>query len=298
MPWTGSRSREEWLAEVQWRGGRIRRRRRVRFGVVGALAMILPVSVTASALRHGPERAVELSAAGPEPVGDGATRPGPDAPTEPVPMEEPATTTTTAEVHQRVAVVNGSVSTTTPPSRSVPPADDPVVRSTTTTAPAAISSALAGSPPPPTTVPPAATATALAPCAVTDLTVTVSTDQSTYGPGGTVKGSAVLENRSGRTCLAPAWEFLEILNSAGVNVFSESAVTGFAGEPGNGDPNRKAEPGATYASTFYWAAAHCNDVPPVVVNETCAGRFPAGTYTVVARWDGGVSGRTTFRLSA
>ncbi|HET7721551.1 MAG TPA: hypothetical protein VFK43_16400, partial [Acidimicrobiales bacterium] len=71
MPWTDSRSRDEWLAEVRRRGTRIRRRRRVALGAVGALALVLPVSVTAAVLSGGAERPVELSVAGPAPTGAG-----------------------------------------------------------------------------------------------------------------------------------------------------------------------------------------------------------------------------------
>ncbi|MDQ4069987.1 MAG: hypothetical protein M3203_11035, partial [Actinomycetota bacterium] len=42
MPWTESRSRDEWLAEVRRRGERIRRRRRLAVSAVGAVALLVP----------------------------------------------------------------------------------------------------------------------------------------------------------------------------------------------------------------------------------------------------------------
>ena len=112
-PTTETRSRDEWLAEVKRRGGRLRRRRRVGFGVAGALALVLPVSVTATVLSGGAERPVELSVAGPAPARGVEPLPAPpnelatgDVPAA-APTAEVAPPTTVAEVHERLSAVNG-----------------------------------------------------------------------------------------------------------------------------------------------------------------------------------------------
>jgi len=66
---TESRSRDEWLAEVRGRGERIRRRRRVTAALVGALALVLPVTALTTFLGGDGPRSVELTAAGPAPTG-------------------------------------------------------------------------------------------------------------------------------------------------------------------------------------------------------------------------------------
>lgn len=285
MPWTESRSREEWLAEVQRRGTRIRRRRRAVYSAVGALALLLPVSVTATALRSGPERAVELSVAGP--VLSGGTTPAADAPPPAPPNElpvgevppvaavpEPAPTTTIAEVHERVASVNG---VTTP--RSVPtsvvPADDPVVRSTTTLAPPVT----IGSPLPGPTQPKATGAVAASagppppPCPAEALQIDVVPSTATFAPGETVKGTSFVQTREATGCLAPVPASFRIEEVATGRVVGTSASVTEHPAP------LMAEAGKMYTSTFSWDQKDCS-------GSVCT-QVPPGLYQAVVLWSGG-----------
>ncbi len=232
MPSTESRSREEWLAEVQRRGTRIRRRRRIGFGVVGAFALVLPVSVTATVLRGGTERAVQVSVAGPAPAGG-------DMPT-------------TTEVHRRVAVINGSVVESTP-TKSVPPADDPVVeRPTTTMAPVATSAATARPTPANDT---------LAVCPAELLQVDVVPTRATFLFGDTVRGVNFIQTRTATDCLVPLPASFRIEEvGTGRVIGTVAAVTEF--------PNHvRAQAGKMYTSGFSWdptecAGSTCTQVPP------------------------------------
>ena len=210
-PTIENRSRDEWLAEVKRRGGRLRRRRRVGFGAVAALALVLPVSVTASVLRSGSERAVELSVAGPapmptegasstpsrslvdEPVDDSSAATTDDAP----PLAgAPSPTTTTTEVHRRVATLSDPVVEPTPKTvpASVPP-DDPVVTSPpmtltlapTGTVPASSSTGTTLSTTGPQTRPM---------CLGSEFGFTVGTDKAAYATGEPVKVMATVEKRT------------------------------------------------------------------------------------------------------
>lgn len=304
MPWTESRSREEWLAEVQRRGGLIRRRRRVRFGVVGALALVLPVSVTATVLRSAPERAVELSVAGPKPAGEvpGATSTVPiqaggggvgsaGSSTEQAspPAGAPSPTTTTTEVHRRVASANGSVEDPTPPS-SVPPegapaiagAEPPAGRSSSLASSAAPNSALEA--PPGSTGPPI---TRLRPCAASEVKATVTMDQTVYTQGQAVSGSSTLENISGSDC------HLELVDSEG-RVISKAffRIEDAAGgaewfqsiEMSNCGCEQRdgkwvlvpVEPERTISHRFAYEPSECAESCPVVAS--------AGRYSVVVEW--------------
>lgn len=286
MPWTESRSRDEWLAEVQRRGTLIRRRRRVGFGVAGVLALVLPVSVTATVLSGGAERAVELSVAGPPPAGDRTPAPAP--PNELATGEVPAVATTTveaptttAEPQSRVGSVHGR--TEPPTATGAAPGDDPVVRPPPPTiAPSGNSSSPVLTEPAATTEPPASTEPA--PCASSEARVTVSTEKAGYVPGETVRGSSTLENRSAGACLLPTRGFFTVLNAAGKDVGNFAYTADFR------FPVR-AEPGKTFTSTFTWDQKDCAASPCVQV--------PPGTYTVVAGWteSGPYTGSTTFQIA-
>ena len=289
MPWTESRSREEWLAEVQRRGTRIRRRRRVGFGVVGALALVLPVGVTATVLSGGADRAVELSVAGPAPAGDRTPAPAP--PNELATGEVPAVATTAvdppttiAEPQSRVGSAHGR--TEPPTATGAPPGDDPLVRPPTpTTIPSGNSSSPALTVPAATTVPPASTEPAPAPCASSEVRVTVATEKAGYGPGEAVRGSSTLENRSTGACLLPTRGFFKVLNAAGKDVGNFAYTADFR------FPVR-AEPGKTFTSTFTWDQRDCT-------GSACV-QVPPGTYTVVADWteSGPYTASTTLQVTS
>ncbi len=319
MPPTESRSRDEWLAEVRRRGERIRRRRRITAALVGALALVLPVTALTTFLGGAGPGSVELSVAGPAPTAQVSS--APDSPVAEPGMASstriapaPATggsesPTTTAEVHGRVAVINGSptprqtptsappLTPTIAPTTSVPPADDPVVRPPAgTTATTARSGSMATAD---TTIPPAnAPVTA---CTAADIRVAATTEKTSYAPGETVRGSSTLENRSASTCLVSTWISVEILNPTGQDVFHSSSGNGYASDLRTSDGGLpvKAEPGTVFTGTFHWVAGNCA-VPAPTAGSECAGRFPPGTYTAVVRWgnSGGPTGRTTFQLTA
>ena len=294
---TELRSRDEWLAEVKRRGGRIKRRRQVTIAVVGVLSMVVPFSAVAGFLRADPDHEQELSVAGPAPSGQVALDPAIDGPSQPAPDQEPATTTTIAEVQQpestRVASPASPV--------AIPPSDDPVVRSTTTTmAPA---NAVTLQTAPPTTLPAAPPASSdVAPCTPADVRVVVTTDKRSYIPGERVQGSATAENQSAATCTLLNFVPYEILNGGGRNVFQASQTYGYNSDPRFTGEEAKVAPGGTVTTTFYWQTSSCTEGAPSVNDSPC-GPFPPGTYTVVAPWGGtgpgstGITGRTTFQVS-
>ena len=281
MPWTESRSRDEWLAEVQRRGTRIRRRRRAGYSVVGALALVLPVSLTATALRSGPERAVELSVAGPAPVGGMAPLPTP--PNElatgdvPAPAATPfeAPTTTVAEVHERLAAINGVAGPRSVPT-SVVPADDPVVRPTTTLAPPA--AVTFGSPIESPTQSKAAGAVVAsaappAPCAPEALQIDVVPSKATFAAGETVTGTSFVQTGRATGCLAPVPASFRIEEVATGKVVGSSASVTEHPSP------LMAEAGKMYTSTFSWDQKDCS-------GSLCA-QVPSGLYQAVVQWSGG-----------
>jgi hypothetical protein len=306
LPWTESRSRDEWLSEVRRRGERIRRRRRFTAAVAGSFALVLPLSAVTGYLAGQPDRGVELSVAGPAPVDSVPPDTGSDVP--PPPAGEPATTTTTTTVHGRVAAINGS------PPPTIPPADDPVVRSTPTTAPPTISGGSLG--PSLAAATPAGSA-APARCAVSEFSLTISLDKKVYGPSEPVSVSSTLEKRSPGTCLLPHWTvWITLLNSAGTdltqdagNYYSSSATEQSSKrvEPcGPGDCLRPVDPGPVYTATYRWDMIDCRNYPtgpviPVPPDNSHCVPFPPGTYTVVADWQGpdaGAPARATFQIGS
>ena len=300
MPWTESRSRDEWLAEVRRRGERMQRRRRVAVCAVGAAALLLPALALASfSAGGGRDRQLHVAAGGPVPTSSGAGVGAPpvaggenDAPTttapttgaalpESSPPAGPLLSTTTTEAHGRVAVINGAqVSPST--AREI---DDPVVRPVPRD-PSAGSGSAAGGPgasPPPvaTTVP--ANDPALAACPASEVRVTVTTDKPSYAAGEGVRWSSTLENRSATTCLVSGRAFFRVENGAGKTVSSFVYTANYMMPV-------KAEPGKTITNTASWDQRDCT-------GSACV-QAPAGSYVVVAEWtEGGpYVGRGSFQI--
>ena len=302
MPWTESRSRDEWLAEVRRRGEHIRRRRRLATVLVGALALVLPLSAMATFLGDA-DRGVELTATGlpprsaPAVTGELSGPPTTSAASDgDVPASDGATTveptrpsgdlspTATPEVHTRVPSTNDSAPPPPAPARPVLPADDPVVRPAPTPPPGdggvGGSGTGAGPPPGPPTNDPQVAA-----CPAADVTVSVTTEKGTYAPGETVRGSATLENGSATTCLLPTRAFFRIVDTAGTTVGSFVYTLELRMPV-------KAEPGKTFTSAFTWDQTDCS-------GSSCV-QVPAGTYVAVADWNesGPYSGRGSFQITS
>lgn len=314
MPWTESRSREEWLAEVRRRGERMRRRRHFTIAIAGAFALVLPMSAVAGYLAGQPDRAMELSVAGQATAGGVTTDPDDRVIAQLAPaVELPTTTTTIAEVHNRVATVGGgSVAPT------IPPTDDPVVRLTPTTVPpvgvgggggVAAASPLSANAPPAMSEP-------APPCGASEFRLTVTMDKDAFAAGEKVKGSSVLEKRSPGVCAMPNW-WIEIafLDGAGKDM-SELVRESGSSQSFNqdrkmtdscregGDCRRVVETGPVYTHTFYWETLDCSapysgPVVPVAPDGSNCVPFPAGGYSVVATWTGpgaGPATRATFKI--
>ena len=291
MAWNEPRSRDAWLAEVKRRGGRMRRRRQLATAVVGALAIVLPVSAVTTLLGGDADRSTqELSVAGPALGGRAAPEAGIDGPSQPAAVEDPAPTTTIAEPQLRVetgpARTEPGFPLPTLPSPALqdasPRADDPVVRPPTTVPDSANSSSPAQSPAPATTVAPAEPA--LAPCPTSEVGVAVTTSSTSYAPGQTVQGSSTLENRGPAACLLPTRAFFKVLDAAGKDVGTFAYTADFRYPV-------KAEPGRTFTSAFSWDQRDCT-------GSACVQASP-GTYTAVAEWteSGPYSASTTFRIA-
>lgn len=286
MPWTESRSRDEWLAEVRRRGERMRRRRRFTVACVAAFAFVLPVSAVAGFVTGQPDRGVELSIAGPAPAGDMAPAPRNQVPssTEPgaageVPTaavgdpESPGAESpnTTVHVFLRPGAVNRS------PVASMPAADDPPVRpaAPTTTTPSSLGRASsAGLPLPGSTSPSTVPATAPA-CPAADVRQTVATEKSAYAAGETVRGTSTLENRSSITCTLSFHVTVDVHDASGRSMDSLRL-----------DPWRTAvavDPGKAVRGTFTWDQRDCAGMPMTdaypIPRDRCP-QVPAGTYTV------------------
>lgn len=313
MPWTESRTRDEWLAEVRQRGERIRRRRRLALSGVCAVALLGPAFALVSRTSGGiGDRQLRVAAGGPSSTA-GAT--GPSVPT--AFGEGDAIPTTTAlagaEPLPEVTAPSGplfSSTTTAVPRREssvrrVPPADDPVVRPTTA-APSGNSSSPAQGQLQSSGAASASTESAPAPCVAADFRLTLSVDKSAYGPGETVEGSSTLEKRADGRCLWPAWavEF-RILDGAGRDVFE--AARSYGGGSSFEQPPPRCEsgpcgpptvgPGTVLTGHFRWES--CTNPWPIVAKDEACVPFPPGTYTVVADWtgpEGGPPARKTFDI--
>jgi hypothetical protein len=306
LPSTDSRTRAEWLAEVRRRGQRIRRRRRLAFTAVGALAMVLPLSAVATLLDDQPGREeVELTAAGPGPTSDLLLRAVPTTfvvGSETARAPEATGLAATTEAAPGPAVADPSPSTTAevparpPAAGSIAPAppatvassDDPVVRAPTTIPSAGNAGSpagrAAGAQTVQTTIPGGADPS-LAPCPAVDVRVSVVTEKASYGRGETVAGTSVLENRSAEACLLPTRAFFRVEDATGKLVGSFAYTTEFRIPV-------KAEPGRTFTSQFTWDQRDCS-------GATCA-QVPAGTYVAVADWteSGPYTGRVSFQIGA
>ena len=324
MPWTESRSREEWLAEVRRRGERIRRRRRFSVAVIGAFALVLPVSTIAGYLVGPPDRSVELSVAGPAPAGGGSTAPMtpsvdglvtgglPAFPEWTSPSAgAPSQMTTTTEVHRPAVSADDRAADPTPPT-TIRPVDNPVVGragpvggSTPNGGTAAGGAALASIAPSPDPGVPG-------PCTASEVSLTLSIEKNTYVAGDRVIGSSVLEKRSAGTCLMPDWWVeIRVLDATGNDVSQGSSwntsnstdqADSWARNCGKDPCPRPVEAGALLTITFDWESRVCTPTPGPIVpvpGSPCPAR-PPGTYTVVAEWTGSGSGppaRRTFQLS-
>ena len=273
MAWTESGSRDEWLAEVRRRGERLRRRRRVAASAVGALALVLPVLALVSLTGSDAGRQFQVTAAGPAPdtggpptmvattiaesvtsTTTGVTESAPAAVGGTV-SSHPAPTTT--EAHGRVAIINGRAAPATPPPTSY---DDPVVRPPQSTVVSSIPEA-------PRAAGPGEGASG--PCPPAEVSVTVTVERPTYGPGDVVKGSTTIRNNSSTTCLLAPREVMHIEDQSGKTVGNFAYTMEFR-------PPVVAEPGRTLTATFQWDQKDCS-------GSTCA-QVPAGTYVAVARW--------------
>ncbi len=300
-----TRSRDEWLAEVKRRGGRLRRRRQLTMALVGALALVLPVSALTTLLGGDSDPDVSQLVAGPGPT--------------PSPVEIAPSTGIEAGSAGEVPTLPIAPATTTTvkpaPSAAVTSlTDDPVVRpAPTTTVPSGNGITTLQGAVPTTTIAPEP---ALAPCVASEFKVTVSMEQTTYKPGETVSSTSVLEKLSPGRCLLPSWSMeVSFLNSAGKDV-AQSARTrnsyssddqyqkwyeGCAEHP----CQRWVERGAVFTQKLGWETVDCTTVPtgPIVPppGDSNCKPFPAGTYTVLAHWSGpgtGPSASETVKLSA
>ncbi|HEX2047887.1 MAG TPA: hypothetical protein VHF27_08985 [Acidimicrobiales bacterium] len=293
MPWTESRSRDEWLAEVRRRGERIRRRRQLAASALGAVALLGPAFAMVSYTTGGDgQRQLQVAASGPAPtsgvagpslpamVGEGEAIPtttalaGADALPEVTAPSGPLYSTTTTEVHRRVSSING-----------VPSYDDPVIRPTPPTTAAENDSVRSTvlPPPTPTTAPPGDSA--LSACPTGEVKVTVTTEKGTYARGEAVRWSSTLENRSSTTCLMSGRAFFHVEDTAGTIVGSFPYTADYMLPV-------KAEPGKVITNTGGWDQKDCS-------GPACTHVTP-GTYVVVAKWTEGGPwvGRETFEIGA
>ncbi|MDQ3898873.1 MAG: DUF4232 domain-containing protein [Actinomycetota bacterium] len=293
MPWTESRSRDEWLAEVRRRGERMQRRRRVALSAAGAVALLAPALAFASLSSNGDgDRQLRVAAAGPSPTAPAA---GPDGPyaaggdgairttttlagAAPLPeVTAPSTplySTTTSEVHRRVASING-----------IPAPDDPVIRPTPPTTTAAGNGSARSSPllPAPSSTTAPVNEPVADPCVASEVKVTVTPDRPNYGRGELVRWSSTIENRSSTTCLLSGRAFFRVEDGAGRTVGSFPSTANYMVPV-------KAEPGKTITNSGSWDQHDCS-------GQSCA-QVPSGAYVIVAEWTeaGPYVGRGSFTV--
>jgi hypothetical protein len=305
---TETRSRDEWLAEVKRRGGRLRRRRRLTMAFGSVLALVLPVSALATFLGN-PDSDVRQVVAGPAPStapSGGVIVDSPvDGPGVPVLTEE-APTTTTTQPQLRVEPVHDRTQPPTGGSGSAARADDAVVQpAPTTTVPSNNALTATPSTSPTTTVPPAATQPPAAPCVAKEFVLSVGIDKRSYGPGETISGSSTLAKMSDGTCQWPDWWVeIKILNDAGKDVMASGqslrSSTENHAEPGEPGAPYTAKNGPVLVFTFDWANCALSSAIVPADPQACL-PFPPGTYTAVAEWVGpgsGPSARMPFQLHA
>jgi hypothetical protein len=301
LPWTDSRSRDEWLAEVRRRGERIRRRRRIGCAAVVAVALVLPVNFTAAALRSTPGREVELTVAGPALVGDAVPPPAQSdvaaSADEPPPAATAFEAPTTTVAERQPESISPRIVPETPlrafvaPVSPAPeaPADDPVVRPTTTVPPpqtignpVVATNPSTGAAPQISSATPASAATttasaasapsSLPACAAEALQIDVVPSKPAFLAGETVRGTFFVQTFRATDCSVAMPASFRIENVAtGAVLGSVTAITAVA-SPVRAD-------GTMYTSTFAWeprdcSGSVCTDVPP-------------GLYQAVAQWTDG-----------
>lgn len=322
MVWTESGTRDEWLTEVRRRGEGIRRRRRVTVALVGALALVLPVSGVAGFLSGMSNRAgVELEVAGPPAprvtLAVDSGEPGLTPPGEPggsVEPEPPMATT----IPLAVPPLGGGTlpdGTLPAPPTSIKTMDEPVVRTTTTIALLGNSSDPVQSPagPTPLGAGTAAARSALAPCVAADVRLTLSVERTTYAPGETVQASSVLEKVSPGTCELPSSGIsIGVFDAAGRDLSHLGYGVWLLSSTQNqsdrttcdmGSCRRPVDPGPIFTYHLEWNTGFCPPqsgpfVPAPGIR--CPTPTP-GTYTVVSEWSGPGSGppaRTTIQFTA
>jgi hypothetical protein len=311
LPWTESRSREDWLAEVRRRGERIRRRRRVTIAIVAAFAVVLPLSTVAGYLVGPPDRSVELSVAGP-PAGEVSRPPTTSAVDGLVTGGLPATTdeiagpaagapsqiTTTTEVHRPLASADDRAADPTPPT-TVRSTDSPVIARADPAQPPTSSSgtgsaggvgvASSGS-----RGPGALASTTRRACAAADVKLSLTTDKAIYAMGETVSGSLSVEKTSESDCLLERVDSEGFVYTASAIRFQNAAgrVVGSIINSSHSLSGVPAEPKKAYTQPFSWDQQDCGSD-----GSTCL-QVPAGSYTVVGEWTeiGPFSGRASFGI--
>lgn len=298
MPWTASRSRDEWLAEVRRRGARLRRRRRLLVALAGVVAVALPTAGAITVLGGAGGRPVELHVAGPAGVAGSTTVPELLAPSTTVDTGP----TSTVEIHRRIAAVNG-LPVPASPASTVPATGDTLDVRAVHDAPAppgrppipGVTSSVAAAPPS-TTVPADAPT-----CAPADVKVAVTTTKAFYAPGEMVSGYFTLVKDLASNCR------LERTDADGV-LYTRSSVRyeDASGKIRAADemttmssPSVPAsyEPQASYTRGFVWDQRDsyqkdCTVMPCLQV--------PAGTYAVILDWSGGGTdaGRASIQIGS
>ncbi len=294
MPWTESRSRDEWLAEVRRRGEHLRMRRRLALSAVGAVALLAPALAMVSYSSGGETgRQFQVAAGGPAPttrdaapslptvMGEADAIPTTTALAGAAPLPEvtapagPLYSTTTTEVHRRVSSINGVRGNDDAAARPSPP--------TTTTGSDSVPRSPVMPVPPSTTVPPGDSS--LSACPTGDVKVTVTIDKPDYTPGETVTWSSTLENGAATTCLVSGRAFFHVEDTAGKTVGSFPYTANYMLPV-------KAEPGKRITNTGRWNQEDCS-------GPTCT-QVPPGKYVVVAEWTEGGPwvGRGSFQIGA
>lgn len=266
MPWTGSRSRDEWLAEVRRRGERIRRRRRLALTLAGLIALAVPLAA-ATALVGGAGHPVQVSVAGPAvPPASTAQGPGPPTPADgletapAVGADGSASPGTTVEIHRRIAAINGSAGPATGDTLDVRAVHD-------------------------RPAPPAAVADNLLPCPPAEVRVTVATDKAVYAPGETVHAVSILANRSADACRVPARAHVVQIEDGSGRLVRSFPMTLDLRVP------VAAQPGASFTTGFDWDQQDCS-------GSRCV-PAPPGTYVAVAEWAEGAGpyvARASFQI--
>ena len=116
-----------------------------------------------------------------------------------------------------------------------------------------------------------------APCKPTAVSMTVSTNRATYGPGAIVSMTASVKNKTSRTCslvIGPTSPSFTVTNSSGASVWDNCDVHDQPGSCALYLIVRDLKPGATYARTVGWDQR----------SGSPSRRVPAGKYTFTIRF--------------